>query len=178
MDKKLELMLAGFGGQGILFAGKLVAYSGLLEDKEVSWLPSYGPEMRGGTCNCSVCISEEPIGSPQMLTPNALIVMNQPSLEKFIDTVVPGGVVLVDSSIVNAQVKRQDITVYYVPASKIAEENGLKGMANIVLVGKLLQATKFATKESAIAAVSKVVPPRKANLIDSNIKALDLGYAL
>ncbi len=169
-------MLAGFGGQGILFAGKLVAYCGLTEDKNVSWLPSYGPEMRGGTCNCSVCISNEPIGSPQMLTPNALIVMNQPSLEKFIDTVVPGGVALVDSSIVTEQVKRQDISVFYVPASKIAEENGLKGMANIVLTGKLLKETGFASFESAEAAVSKVVPPRKANLIDSNIKALHLGF--
>jgi 2-oxoglutarate ferredoxin oxidoreductase subunit gamma len=172
---KLELMLAGFGGQGILFAGKLVAYAGLIEDKHVSWLPSYGPEMRGGTCNCSVCVSDEQIGSPQMLTPNALIAMNQPSLEKFIGHVQPGGIVLVDSSIIPTKVDRTDLKVFYVPATEIAEKNGLKGMANILLTGKLLKETGFASVENAKAAVSKVVPPKKANLIDSNLKALQLG---
>ena len=115
-----EILLAGFGGQGILFMGKMLAYFGLYENKEVSWLPSYGPEMRGGTCNCSVCISDDPIGSPLVDTPNTLIVMNTPSYDKFIDSVVPGGTVIIDSTLVDAKCDRTDINVYYVPATALA----------------------------------------------------------
>ena len=100
MSKDLNLLLAGFGGQGVLFAGKVIAYSGLLEGKEISWLPSYGPEMRGGTANCSVCISDNPIGSPLVVTPNVFIAMNLPSFDRFINDVQPGGVVLVDSFLI------------------------------------------------------------------------------
>lgn len=135
--KDLNIVFAGFGGQGILFAGKVVAYAGLIEGRELSWLPSYGPEMRGGTANCSICLSDEPIGSPLVTNPNVLIAMNSPSLDKFVNEVEPGGTILLDSSLIDERVERDDVTVFYVPASKLAEENGLKGLANIILVGKL-----------------------------------------
>ena len=138
-----EILLAGFGGQGILFMGKMLAYFGLYENKEVSWLPSYGPEMRGGTCNCSVCVSDDPIGSPLVDTPNTLIVMNTPSYDKFIGSVVPGGTVIIDSTLVDAKCDRTDINVYYVPATALANEHDMKGLANIILVGKLLKETNL-----------------------------------
>ena len=139
MRSDLNLMLAGFGGQGLLFAGKVTAYAGLMEGREISWLPSYGPEMRGGTANCSVCVSDNPIGSPLILNPNALIAMNLPSFDKFIDTVIPGGTALVDSTMVEKTTERTDINVFYVPATKMADDNGIKGLANIILLGKLFK---------------------------------------
>ena len=127
--KDMNALLAGFGGQGILFMGKVIAYAGLTDGKEVSWLPSYGPEMRGGTANCSVCISSDPICSPLVVTPNVFVAMNGPSYDKFIDSVVPGGIVILDSTLVEREVKRDDITVCLVPATQMAEEHGLKGLA-------------------------------------------------
>ena len=123
MSRDFNMVLAGFGGQGILFAGKVIAYGGLNDGKEISWLPSYGPEMRGGTANCSVCISDKTIGSPLVLTPDVLIALNLPSFEKFIDTVKPGGTVIIDSFLINKKVEREDVNVFYVPATKLAEEN-------------------------------------------------------
>ena len=170
-----NFLLAGFGGQGILFAGKVIAYTGLIGDKQVSWLPSYGPEMRGGTANCSVCLSEETIGSPLVTEPNGFIAMNLPSFDKFIDSVAEGGVVIVDSSLIEKKTERTDVKAFYVPATKLAEENGLKGLANIILIGKLFKETGFCELETLYAAVKKCVPAKKAHLIDSNIKALELG---
>jgi len=170
-----EILLAGFGGQGILFAGKILAYSGLMDDKEVSWLPSYGPEMRGGTCNCSVCISDEPIGSPLVLEPSILIVMNTPSMEKFADAVKPGGVIIADSTMVDVKTDRTDVSAYYIPATQIAQENGLAGGANIVLLGKLFKETKIVTPETFKKAIEKVVPAKKAALAANNLKAVELG---
>ena len=146
--KDLNIVFAGFGGQGILFAGKVVAYAGLIEGRELSWLPSYGPEMRGGTANCSICLSDEPIGSPLVTNPNVLIAMNRPSLDKFVNEVEPGGTILLDSSLIDERVERDDVTAFYVPASKLAEENGLKGLANIILVGKLRKELAFCTEET------------------------------
>src|SRR5512136_1934654 len=114
----LNVLLAGFGGQGVLFAGKLIAEAGLIEGREVSWLPSYGPEMRGGTANCSVCLSDEPIGSPLVLEPDVLIAMNQPSVDKFIGEVVPGGIVIVDTTMVATVPEREDVTIFKLPATK------------------------------------------------------------
>ncbi|MBN1193236.1 MAG: 2-oxoacid:acceptor oxidoreductase family protein, partial [Coriobacteriia bacterium] len=125
MSAPLNLLLAGFGGQGILFAGKLVAYAGLIEGRELSWLPSYGPEMRGGTANCSVCLSDEPIGSPLVVEPDVLVAMNQPSLDKFLHEVVPGGTVIVDSTMVPHVPERDDVSIFRVPATRLAEEAGL-----------------------------------------------------
>ena len=173
--RDFNFMLAGFGGQGILFSGKVIAYSGLIDKHEVSWLPSYGPEMRGGTCNCSVCLSERTIGSPLVTEPNGLIVMNLPSFDKFIGTVAPGGVAIIDSTLVEKKSDRTDISCFYVPATELAEKNDLKGLANIILVGKLFKETGFCDRETLDAAVRKCVPPKKAHLVDANLKALQIG---
>ena len=160
--KDLNIVFAGFGGQGILFAGKVVAYAGLIEGRELSWLPSYGPEMRGGTANCSICLSDEPIGSPLVTNPNVLIAMNRPSLDKFVNEVEPGGTILLDSSLIDERVERDDVTVFYVPASKLAEENGLKGLANIILVGKLRKELAFCTEETLDKALHKCISRKKS----------------
>ncbi len=172
-----QILLAGFGGQGILFMGKLLAYFGLYDDKEVSWLPSYGPEMRGGTCNCSVCISDDPIGSPLVDEPNILIVMNTPSYDKFINSVTEGGIAIIDSSLIESKCDRTDISCFYVPATTLANENGLKGMANIILLGKLLKETGLTSSETVKKAMEKVIPPKRANLIETNLKAIELGMS-
>ncbi|MDR3052232.1 MAG: 2-oxoacid:acceptor oxidoreductase family protein [Coriobacteriales bacterium] len=175
MDKPLNIMLAGFGGQGILFAGKIVAYAGLIDGREISWLPSYGPEMRGGTANCSVCLSDEPIGSPLVTEPDALIAMNLPSYEKFIDTVRPGGVVIVDATMVNVTPTRSDLRFFAVPATQLAEENELKGLANVILVGKLQGATAFSNRQSLETAIDKSVSAKRQDLAEANKRALVLG---
>ena len=120
MSKDYNVLMAGFGGQGILFAGKVIAYAALLENKELSWIPSYGPEMRGGTANCSICISDEPIGSPLVVSPNVFIAMNLPSLDKFVGAVQSEGTVVIDSFLINKKVERSDITTFYIPATKLA----------------------------------------------------------
>lgn len=173
--KDMNALLAGFGGQGILFMGKVIAYAGLTDGKEVSWLPSYGPEMRGGTANCSVCISSDPICSPLVVTPNVFVAMNGPSYDKFIDSVVPGGIVILDSTLVEREVKRDDITVCLVPATKLAEEHGLKGLANIILIGKLMEQTGFCNLDTMSKAIAKVVPARKQHLVSKNVEAIELG---
>lgn len=175
MSKTINTLIAGFGGQGVLFAGKVMAYAGLIDGKELSWLPSYGPEMRGGTCNCSIVISDEPIGSPLVTAPDVLIAMNKPSLDKFIGDVVPGGTVLIDSSIIDDKVERTDVNVYYVPATKMAEDKGYKGLANIVLVGKLLKEIGFTSENAADKAIDKCVPAKKAAMVEMNKNALKLG---
>lgn len=175
--KDLNMVFAGFGGQGVLFAGKVVAYAGLIEGRELSWLPSYGPEMRGGTANCSVCLSDEAIGSPLVTNPNVLVAMNRPSLEKFVNEVEPGGVILLDSSLIDVQVERDDVTTYYVPASTLAEENGLKGLANIILVGKLFKEVGFCSEETLDKALQKCILARKAAMLDFNRKAIEIGRA-
>ena len=175
--KDLNILFAGFGGQGILFAGKVVAYAALIDGRELSWLPSYGPEMRGGTANCSVCISEDKIGSPLVTNPNVFVAMNLPSLEKFINDVEPGGVVLVDSSLIDKKVERDDVTVHYVPASALAEENGVKGLANMILVGKLYKELGFCEEGTLEKAMLKCIPARKAAMIDFNKQAVAIGMA-
>jgi 2-oxoglutarate ferredoxin oxidoreductase subunit gamma len=178
MSGDLTLLLAGFGGQGLLFAGKVAAYAGLIDGKEISWLPSYGPEMRGGTANCSVTISEEPIGSPLILNPHALIVMNRPSYDKFIDTAANGAVVLVDSSMIDKKTERTDVTVFYVPATGLAEESGMKGLANIILLGKLLKETGFTSLVSIDKALTKCVSSKHGDLLEQNRKAFRIGMEL
>lgn len=174
--KDINAILAGFGGQGILFMGKAIAYAGLIDGKEVSWLPSYGPEMRGGTANCSVCISDNDICSPLVTAPNVLIAMNLPSFDKFIDAVIPGGVVIVDSTLISKKVERTDVEVFYIPATELAEQKGLKGLANIILIGRLLAATKFCSYETIEKTISKVVPAKKQHLIPKNMEAIDIGF--
>lgn len=170
-----NILLAGFGGQGILFAGKVLAYAGLIDNKEVSWLPSYGPEMRGGTANCNVCISDDPIGSPLITVPDILVAMNRPSLEKFIDNVAPGGKVFIESTLIDQKVERTDVEVFYVPATELAEDNQLKGLANIILLGKVLGQMDDVSMDAVEKAIEKCVPPKKAHLIEHNLRAIKLG---
>ena len=173
--KTTQILIAGFGGQGILFAGKFLAYKGLTEDQQVSWLPSYGPEMRGGTANCNVILSDTPVGSPIITCPDVLIAMNLPSLQKYIDTVAPGGQVYVDSSLIDAKVERTDVEVFYIPATQMAKDNGIATLANMIIVGHLLEHQPELDFTGADTVVNKLVPPKKAALIELNMKALTLG---
>lgn len=171
----LKTLIAGFGGQGSLFFGKVISYCGLFDGKQVTNLPSYGPEMRGGTANCSVIISDEDISSPLVLAPDTLVVMNLPSYDKFVNSVVPGGNIILDSSLIDRKTPRTDINAYYVPATELAGKNGLQGLANIILLGKFLEITKFTSFETVEKTFGKVVPERKAHLIPKNIEAVKLG---
>lgn len=175
MAYELKAILAGFGGQGVLFAGKVIASAGLIESRELSWLPSYGPEMRGGTANCSVTLSDEPIGSPLVTAPNALVAMNQPSYDKFRDSVVCGGVIIVDSDMVSDIVDIPDVETYAIDASKLAQNAGLDGLSNIVLVGKLWEVTRFCDRAVLDEAIDASVPKSKDWLIEKNKEALQLG---
>lgn len=173
--RDMNAIFAGFGGQGILFMGKVVAYAGLYQEKEVTWMPSYGPEMRGGAANCTVRISDEAVDSPLVNYPNTLVVMNLPSFDLFIDKVRPGGVAIIDSALVDKRVERDDIDVHYVPATALAEENGLSGLANIVLMGKLMQVTDFCSYEMMQRTIEKIVPASKPHLVEKNMQAVSLG---
>ena len=175
MSKDYTILLAGFGGQGILFTGKVIAYAGLTEGNEVSWLPSYGPEMRGGTANCSVTISDEPIGSPLIINPKILVAMNLPSYQKFINAVEPGGTAVIDSFLIEEKSGRTDISAFYIPATKIAIDNDIRGLANMIILGKLLRETKFASYESVMKGLQKSIPPKKADMIEKNKKAINIG---
>ncbi len=170
-----QMLIAGFGGQGILFTGKFLAYKGLVEGKEVSWLPSYGPEMRGGTASCSVILSDEPVGSPIVSTPDVLVAMNLPSLDKYEDTVAPGGIIIVDSTLIERKVNRDDVTVYYVPATKLASDNDMPTLANMIIAGKLLKVTDGFTEEGVDAALKKVISAKRADMLDVNKKAMQIG---
>ena len=173
--KTTEILIAGFGGQGILFSGKFLAYKGLIEELQVSWLPSYGPEMRGGTANCNVILSETPVGSPIITSPDVLIAMNLPSLEKYAGSVVKGGQIYVDSSLIDAKVERDDVEVFYIPATQMAKDNGIGTLANMIIVGHLLENNSELSFEGTSDVVEKLVPPKKAALKDLNMKALALG---
>ena len=173
--KTTQILIAGFGGQGILFAGKFLAYKGLMEEKQVSWLPSYGPEMRGGTANCNIILSETPVGSPIVTEPDVLVAMNLPSLEKYIDTVVPGGQVYLDSSLINAEIKRTDVQVFPIPATQLAKENEIPTLANMIILGHLLENQPELSFEGTEAVVNKLVPPTKAAMVEMNMKALNMG---
>ena len=168
-----EIILAGFGGQGILSAGRILAYAGMLDGKQVSWLPSYGPEMRGGTANSSVVISDNPVDSPVLNSCNELIVMNRPSLDKFEDLVEEGGIIVIDSSIVDRDVKRSDVTSFMIP-TKIASDMGNMAFANIILLGKLINERRTVTIENFEKPYA-VLPERKHNLIPDEMKALKIG---
>ncbi|MBR5731344.1 MAG: 2-oxoacid:acceptor oxidoreductase family protein [Firmicutes bacterium] len=170
-----KYLFAGFGGQGLLFSGKVLAYKGLIEDKNVSWLPSYGPEMRGGTASCGVTISDAPIGAPIVLEPDVLVAMNLPSLDKYEKAVVPGGYIFVDSSLIERKVQRDDVNVYYVPATKLAGEIGASTLANMILVGKLLSVLGEYDEETVEKALGKCISARHADLLDFNRKAMETG---
>ncbi|MBR5614445.1 MAG: 2-oxoacid:acceptor oxidoreductase family protein [Clostridia bacterium] len=170
-----QMLIAGFGGQGILFAGKFLAYKGLVEEKEVSWLPSYGPEMRGGTASCSVIISDEPVGSPIVSTPDVLVAMNLPSLDKYEATVAPGGKIFVDSTLIERKVNRTDVEVYYIPATKLASDNNMPTLANMIIAGKILSVTDGFSEDSVNAALKKVISAKRADMLETNLKAMQIG---
>ena len=171
-----EYLIAGFGGQGLLFAGKFLVNKGMMEGKEVSWLPSYGPEMRGGTANCSVIISDDPVGSPIVSKPNVLMVMNLPSLDKYENDVKAGGKIFVDSSLISRKVERTDVEAFYVPATQMASDAGLTGLANMILAGKILKELgEFEDEEAVAASLKKVVSVKHPELYEKNLQALKLG---
>lgn len=171
-----EILIAGFGGQGILFSGKFLAYEGLIDGKEVSWLPSYGPEMRGGTANCSIILSDSAIGSPIVSNPDILIAMNLPSLDKYENETKAGGQILVDSSLIDRKVERTDVEVYYIPATKLASDEGLSGLANMIMIGHMIKKSGIIPEENIEKAMKKVVPAAKQNMFDLNMKAVKLGF--
>jgi 2-oxoglutarate ferredoxin oxidoreductase subunit gamma len=170
-----EVIIAGFGGQGVLFAGQLLAYTAMDEGKAVTWIPSYGPEMRGGTANCTVVISDEEIGSPFVKNPTAVIAMNLPSLDKFEDLVKPGGVLVVNASMVDRPVAREDITVVNIPANDIAESLGSSRSANMVLLGALLGNLDLLPLEAVEKALDGHMPERHKKFLQGNIEALRKG---
>lgn len=168
-------MIAGFGGQGVMAIGQLLTYAGMIEDKNVSWLPSYGPEMRGGTANCGVIISDEPVGSPVVVKSSAAIIMNKPSLDKFEEDVEKGGKLFINSSLIGERSERDDIDVYYIPANQIADELGNSRVANMVILGAYLEATKTVELESILNGFTKVFGEKRAHLLPVNRKALEKG---
>ena len=175
--KTTQFLFSGFGGQGILFAGKFLAYKGLIEGKQVSWLPSYGPEMRGGTASCSVIVSDGAVGSPIVSKPDVLVAMNLPSLDRFESSVVPGGMIFADSTLIGRKVARDDVKTFYVPATKLASDNGYPTLANMILLGKILSELGEFDAKDVEAALTKVIPAKHADMKEVNLNALQLGAA-
>ena len=171
-----QIMIAGFGGQGVLFCGKFLAYKAMTENKQLSGLPSYGPEMRGGTANCSVFLSVTPVGSPIITNPDVLVAMNLPSLQKFVDAVVPGGKIILDSTLIDAKVERTDVEVFYIPATQMAKDAGFSTLAIMILTGKVLKVIDTMAYEGNKETLESFIPAKKAGLIDVNLKALQIGY--
>jgi len=170
-----EIILSGFGGQGILFLGKMIALAGMIDGKEVSWIPSYGPEMRGGTANCSVVVSDRRIGTPVVTHPNVLVAMNRPSLEKFESTMQPGGHLLINKTLIEIPHTRQDIDVTYLEITGLAGELGNPRLANVVALGGLIGRVGLVSRDAVIEALKKELSGKKAALLDLNLKALDAG---
>ena len=172
-----SLLLSGFGGQGILFAGKQIAACGMEKGMNITWLPSYGPESRGGTCNCSVIISDEEIGSPIVNHPDYLVVFNLPSFIRFENAVKPYGTVFCDSTMVSKISDRDDISVYYLPATGLAAKNDLMGFANVIMLGKIVSVTKMFTYKDFLDHMLGSIPPSRTAMIEKNRRAFDLGYS-
>ncbi|MGI5849533.1 MAG: 2-oxoacid:acceptor oxidoreductase family protein [Christensenellales bacterium] len=175
---KNELIIAGFGGQGALLIGQLITYAGMIEERNVSWLPSYGPEMRGGTANCCVIVSDDPVGSPIVTEADGVIVLNKPSLDKFEGVLKPGGKLFINSSFIDKKATRNDIDAYYIPANDVAIDVGNLKVANIVMLGAYIAATGVVAKESIIKAFEQVLGKGKAHLIPINEQAFDAGAKL
>lgn len=174
---KKEIIISGFGGQGVMSIGKSLVEAGVSEGLEVTWAPSYGPEMRGGTANCSVVLSDKPVGSPLFTHPTELIAMNLPSLEKFEPLVVEHGLIFVNSSVVSERVARQDVRAVYVPCSKIADEVGNGKVANMVMLGAYIAATGALREETIRQMIESMFTGPKAKLVPLNMEALKRGMA-
>ena len=173
-----EIVIAGFGGQGVMSLGQLIAYAGMLEGKGVSWLPSYGPEQRGGTANCAVVVSDEPVGSPLVTTPSTVIVLNNPSFDKFEPRIRPGGRLIINSSLVTRVSKRTDIKIVEVTATDMANDLGNARVANMILLGAFLEMTKIVSADSVIESLKKVLSEEKHHLLEINKLALMKGASL
>jgi 2-oxoglutarate ferredoxin oxidoreductase subunit gamma len=172
-----EVIFAGFGGQGVLFAGQVLGFAAMDTGFAVTWMPSYGPEMRGGTANCTVVIADEEIGSPTVKNPTAAVVMNLPSLDKFEPLVKPGGVLIVNSSLVNRNPTRTDITWVMIPAQEIAETIGPRRLLNMVMLGALLDKLPILSLSDIKAALDEHMPERHKKFFKSNVEAVDKGAA-
>lgn len=171
-----KIFITGFGGQGVLFSGKQIAKTGMRSGKEVTWLPCYGPESRGGTSYCSVVVSDQEIGCPIISDPDILFVYNQPSFEKFESTVKKDGIIFTDSSLVSSKSKRDDVSCYYIPATAMASDNGLSGGANVIMLGYFIKITGMFDKDEFVSHLVDDIPASKAHLIENNKKAFELGY--
>ncbi len=172
-----QFLIAGFGGQGVLLIGQILAKAAMDEGKNVSWMPSYGPEMRGGEANCAVVINDDPIGSPLVTEPPVAVVMNLPSMEKFEPTVQKGGVMLYNSSLIEALPKRKDINTYPIPCNDIATELENDRVANMVMLGAVLGATDILSIDSVMAALADIFGPKRAHLLPLNRQAIEKGIA-
>jgi 2-oxoglutarate ferredoxin oxidoreductase subunit gamma len=175
-----EIIIAGFGGQGVLFAGQLLAYAGLAEGRHVTWIPSYGPEMRGGTAHCTVIVSDEPIGSPLVRHPSAVVALNGPSLAQYAPDVKPGGVLVMDSTLVSARSNRSDLREIALPAKQIADELGYPQIANVVMLGALVRATGVVQLATLERVLEEHIGARHRDALEPNKQALARGaeYAL
>lgn len=170
-----KILLAGFGGQGVLFMGKILAYAGMLDERQICWIPSYGPEMRGGTANCSVIISDDEIHSTVLEYADAGIVLNQPAYDKFLPFIKPGGTLVVNGSIVDSTKRREDIELVNVPAGELATELGNHSLANMICLGALLSRLKTTNLASVERAIDEVVGKKKPQLRDTNLSAVQVG---
>ena len=173
-----SIIIAGFGGQGVLFSGQLLAYAGMDAGRQVTWIPSYGPEMRGGTANCTVIISTDIVGAPVVARPDVAIVLNQPSYEKYEPLVKAGGLLIVNSSIISSETNRADLETVYVAANAIAEEFGTVKMLNMVAIGAMLQRRPILAMTEIERALADHLPPRKAHLMEANKQVLHRGYEI
>lgn len=173
-----EMIFAGFGGQGVMSMGQSVAYAGMIEGKHVSWLPSYGPEQRGGTANSTVVVSSEPVASPLVTKPTIAIILNNPSFEKYEPTIKPGGILITNSSLVTEKSTRDDIKILEIDATNIATELGNQRIANMILLGAMIQMTELVSIDSIIESLKKVLDPSKHHLLDVNRKALEKGIEI
>jgi 2-oxoglutarate ferredoxin oxidoreductase subunit gamma len=177
MSSVEEIIMAGFGGQGILFLGKVLAEMGMRTGRHVSWIPSYGPEMRGGTANCAVVLSTEPIASPIVLEPDTVLAMNRPSAARFNQKVKKGGLLIFNSSLIEGETFRSDIKVVGVPASEIADELGTARVANLVMAGAYMKFSACIKYEDAVQLLPKLIPAKKKELAELNLAAFTRGYA-
>ena len=172
-----EIIIAGFGGQGVLSMGKILAYSGIMQDQEVSWMPSYGPEMRGGTANCTVVVGDKPIGSPLISSPKAAVVMNQPSLEKFAPTLRKNGILVINSSMIPIDSDRDDLRSFRIKANDIATELGNRRSANLVMLGAYIGMEEAVSHKTILKAIEKTFA-KKPQFIEVNCKTFMRGYEL
>ena len=170
-----EIIIAGFGGQGVLSMGKILAYSGVMQNKEVSWMPSYGPEMRGGTSNVTVIISDERISSPSLNQFDTAIILNQQSMDKFVNSVKPGGLLIYDPNGITAHPERKDINIYQIEATDKAAEIGISKLFNMIVLGGFLKIKPIINPEYLRKGLEKSLPARHHNLIPENEKAVEIG---